>query len=105
MTTRQLPRLIDRVRVYFAPVDPRVIQLQETNAALSEPARVVLWHLCGGGKKPEVLARILREARISANIDQVLTELESADLITHDEPGLRFIKPDQLAFVRKLYRR
>jgi len=105
MATKELPTFVSRVRAYFAKPDLRFFQVEGTYAGLSEPARIVLWHLCDGEKKPEVLAQILRDARIDANTDSVLTELESADLTIHNYAGLRFIKQEHLGLIRKLCRK
>ena len=87
-------------------IDPILLETTaEHIRQLSEPARVVLWHLCGASQTPEGCARVLREARLPANVDRVLAELSVAGLIDHDFAGARFVKVELRDAVRQILRK
>ncbi len=78
------------------------LDVEEKVATLSNPARIALWHLKDRRLPGALLREKLAEARVSANVDQVINELFAACLIDHDFTGNQFVRPEVAAIVRHL---
>ena len=60
-------------------------------ANLSEPARIALWHHAQHALTGPNLDEVLREARVTANVNAVLAELSQAGLTDHHFSGTQFV--------------
>ncbi len=81
--------------------DHRRLVVEADIDKLSQAARFTLDRLRVSGLTPPEIAAFLASIKQQANSDAVIKELTEAGLITHDMPGLRYIRPEVRQLVDK----
>jgi hypothetical protein len=102
VVAKALPAIWRSLRFRKAQPDLLSFETEEKIAALSEPGRIVLWHLADRSLSPGLVADKLREARSEALLGDVLSELAQAGLTDHDFAGNHFIRPELSSRVKQI---